>query len=211
MSQPYLGEIRFVGFDYAPVDWAPCDGRLMDIGTYSALYSLLGTTYGGDGQRNFALPNLQGRTAISQGQALGTNTNFSIGQFGGTEQVALTSPTIPAHGHDATIAFTRAPSLQAAVAVVDAEASQPSPAGNALAQSAIKGRSTTPVNTYAPATAVSPGAKLAGVNVNPAACPTSVITMSATGTPAPAPIDKRPPVIVGQYIIALVGLYPEQP
>jgi microcystin-dependent protein len=210
MSQPYLGEVRFVGFDYAPNGWAPCDGRLMDIRDYSALYSLLGTTYGGDGMRNFALPNLNGRTAISEGRAV-TQTPFPIGQAGGTEQVTLNSATIPGHGHMATIAFTKAPSLQASVAVVDGEASQSSPVGNVPAQSVIRGRTTTAVNSYAPTTAITAGAKLAGVNVNSAASPTSVITLSSTGSPTPTPINKRPPVVVGQYIIALTGLYPEQP
>jgi microcystin-dependent protein len=102
MSDQYLGEIRLFAFPRTPVGWLPCDGRTVSIATYNALYSLLGTTYGGDGRTNFGLPNLNGRIPIGQGQNTSTVpplTNREIGQSGGTDYVTVTSDQVPAHTH----------------------------------------------------------------------------------------------------------------
>jgi microcystin-dependent protein len=93
MSEPYVGEIRIVGFSFAPVDWAFCDGQLLPISQYSTVFNLIGTTYGGDGQTTFALPNLQSRVPMHQGNG------FTLGQTGGVENVTLTVSQIPAHTH----------------------------------------------------------------------------------------------------------------
>ena len=93
-----LGEIRAFAGNFAPVNWLICDGSLQQISTYSTLYALLGTRYGGDGVNNFALPDLRGRLAIGQGQGPGL-TARQIASFGGSEQVTLTEATIPAHSH----------------------------------------------------------------------------------------------------------------
>lgn len=95
---PFLGEIRIVGFNFPPVDWAICDGSLLPIGQYDALYTLIGTTYGGDGISNFKLPDFQGRIPVHSGK--GTDlTQHVIGEAFGTEQVTLTTAQIPAHTH----------------------------------------------------------------------------------------------------------------
>ncbi len=98
MSTPYIGEIRMVGFNFAPVGWAFCDGQLMDIAQNDTLFNLIGTTYGGDGQTTFALPNLAGRVPIHQGQGPGLS-NYVIGQMAGSETVTLATNQIPAHTH----------------------------------------------------------------------------------------------------------------
>ena len=98
MSQAFLGTIRLVGFNFAPVDWALCQGQLLPISQNSALFSLLGTYFGGDGQQNFALPDLRGRVAISQGQGPGLS-NYTQGQTSGVETVTLNSAQVPAHTH----------------------------------------------------------------------------------------------------------------
>jgi microcystin-dependent protein len=98
MSTPYLGEIRMAGFNFAPLGWALCNGQLLPISQATALFALLGTTYGGDGQSTFALPNLQGRIPINQGQGPGLS-NYAIGQVAGSETVALTADQLPAHTH----------------------------------------------------------------------------------------------------------------
>ena len=93
MAQPYIGEIRIVGFNFAPVNWAFCNGAILDISQNSTLFNLIGTTYGGDGQTTFALPNLQSRFPVHVG------SGFIQGQVAGTETVTLTVNQIPAHTH----------------------------------------------------------------------------------------------------------------
>ena len=88
MSEPFIGEIRMVGFSFAPVRWADCDGQLVPVSQNQALFSLLGTTYGGDGVNNFALPDLRGRVPINVGHGPGLTTRQQ-GDKAGLEQVAL--------------------------------------------------------------------------------------------------------------------------
>lgn len=97
MSQPFVGEVRLVGFNFAPLDWQQCAGQLIAISQNEALFALIGTTYGGDGQNTFALPDLRGRIPIHQGSN-GSN-NYVIGQVGGAEQVTVTVSQYPAHSH----------------------------------------------------------------------------------------------------------------
>jgi microcystin-dependent protein len=100
MGQPYVGEIRLVGFNFAPANWMFCNGQLLPIDQYTTLFQLIGTTYGGDGQTTFALPNLQSRVIVHQGQGPGLSS-YVIGQNGGVESVTLTTPQIPNHNHAA--------------------------------------------------------------------------------------------------------------
>lgn len=96
---PFLGEIRLVGFTKVPQGWAYCDGSLLSIQDYSDLFALLGTTYGGNGTTNFALPDLRGRAPIGFGQGPGLS-GYNPGQVGGEESVILTVAGMPAHQHD---------------------------------------------------------------------------------------------------------------
>lgn len=98
MSEPFIGEIRMAGFNFAPRNWAFCNGQLLSINQNTALFSLLGTTYGGDGQTTFALPNLQGRVPMHQGQGSGL-TPRTMGELAGQEAVTLISTQMPAHNH----------------------------------------------------------------------------------------------------------------
>lgn len=93
MSDPYIGEIRMFGGTFAPAGWAFCSGQLMPISENDALFTLIGTTYGGDGQETFALPDLQGRVPIHQGNG------FVLGQAAGVETVTLTTQQLPIHNH----------------------------------------------------------------------------------------------------------------
>lgn len=95
MSEPFLAEIRIVGFNFAPRGWAYCDGQVLPINQNQSLYSLLGTTYGGDGRTSFALPDLRSRTPIHKGDG------HTLGQKGGAETVTLTTAEIAAHTHRA--------------------------------------------------------------------------------------------------------------
>jgi|SRR5260221_276176 len=115
MSSPFIGEIRMFGGNFAPVGWAFCNGALIPISENDALFNLIGTTYGGDGQSTFALPNLQSRVPVHVGPG------FALGQSGGAETVTLTTSQIPAHSH-----VPQAKSLQG---------TQPSPQNNVWALS----------------------------------------------------------------------------
>src|SRR5689334_1143608 len=100
MSDPFVAEIRIFAGNFAPKGWAFCDGQIMSISQNTALFSLLGTTYGGDGRSTFALPNLQGSGPLQQGQGPGLSL-YDLGQTGGASAVTLLNSEMPAHSHTA--------------------------------------------------------------------------------------------------------------
>jgi microcystin-dependent protein len=126
MADPFVAEIRIFPFNFAPRGWAWCDGQLLPLSQNTALFSLLGTTYGGNGKSNFALPDLQGRAPMHPGQGPGLSLH-DLGETGGSETVSLLESEIPAHAHvlrgDANVAET------------------PDPAGNVFARA-------TSINAY---------------------------------------------------------------
>lgn len=99
MSDQFLAEIRIFPFNFAPTGWATCDGQLLPISQNTALFSLLGTTYGGDGKSTFALPNLEGSAPMHPGQGPGLSLH-DLGEVGGTQNVVLLESEIPAHSHN---------------------------------------------------------------------------------------------------------------
>ena len=119
---PFIGQIAFVAFNFAPVGWLECNGQTLTISSNIALFSLLGTTYGGDGISTFALPDMRGRTVVSDGQGAGLST-YTQGQTGGQESVILTTAQIPAHSHS--------------INAVIAEGNDASPTGNLPANTKI--------------------------------------------------------------------------
>ena len=143
MDEPYIGEIRSIAFGYAPKGWAFCNGQTLPISQNQALFSLLGTTYGGNGSTTFNLPNLQSRVPVGAGQGPGLQ-NYVLGQQAGTETVALTPDQMPAHEH--SIVGT----MQAGAA-----ADETGPVGNFPAGDASNHYSAGPKNaTLGPANAV---------------------------------------------------------
>jgi microcystin-dependent protein len=98
MAQPFVGEIRMVGFNFAPAGWMFCQGQTLPISENEVLFQLIGTTYGGDGQETFQLPNLASRVPIHQGTAK-SGTTYQMGEMGGAESVTITSQTTPTHTH----------------------------------------------------------------------------------------------------------------
>lgn len=98
MSEPFLAEVRMVGFNFPPRGWALCDGQILPINQNQSLYSLLGTTYGGDGRTSFALPDLRGRTPIHVGRSNG-GVQHELGQKSGEESHTLSEPEMPQHTH----------------------------------------------------------------------------------------------------------------
>lgn len=93
MANPFIGELRVVGFNFAPVGWMNCEGQLLSIAENTALFALIGTTFGGDGQTTFALPDYRGRTMV------GTGNQTVLGQSAGVESVTLSTAQMPAHNH----------------------------------------------------------------------------------------------------------------
>jgi microcystin-dependent protein len=119
MADPFVAEIRIFPFNFAPKGWAWCDGQLLPLSQNTALFSLLGTTYGGNGQSNFALPDLQGRAPMHPGQGPGLSLH-DLGETGGSETVTLLQSEIPGHAH----------TLRASSSLGDT----PAPAGHSLAR-----------------------------------------------------------------------------
>jgi microcystin-dependent protein len=118
---PFIGQLMAVGFDFAPTGWALCNGQILQISQYQALFSLLGTFYGGDGVRTFALPDLQGRVPLSAGPG------YAIGHAGGEASHLLTQAEVPPHTH----------SFMASTAAASGPSGQNSPINNALGQNAM--------------------------------------------------------------------------
>jgi|SRR5712664_988522 len=141
MADPFVAEIRIFPFYFAPKGWASCNGQILPISQNTALFSLLGTTYGGDGKSNFALPNMQGNAPMHPGQGPGLSLH-DLGETGGSETVTLLQSEIPAHSHNVT------------ASLVDATARSP---GGQWVASGVG------INMYAPAS----GAPL--VQLNPSA------------------------------------------
>ena len=109
MSDPFLGQIQPMGFDFAPAGWAKCDGQLLSIASNQALFALLGTTYGGNGQTTFELPDLRGRTPLHEGTGPGLSPR-PIGSIGGEDTHQLSINEMPSHSHVMTVRATGQPS-----------------------------------------------------------------------------------------------------
>jgi microcystin-dependent protein len=133
--EPFVGQITLFPFFFAPRGWALCEGQLLPISQYAALFSLLGTYYGGNGASNFALPDLRGRVPIGQGQGPGL-TNYTIGSTQGVENVTLIASHSPSHSHP--------------FPAVTTQATTNAPSGAWPAQGHGSGRGAFPVNIYAP-------------------------------------------------------------
>src|SRR6266567_2076869 len=130
MADPFIAEIRIFPFNFAPTGWAMCNGQLMPISQNTALFSLLGTTYGGDGKSNFALPNLQGSAPLGAGQGPGLSLR-DLGETGGEQAVTVLNIEMPMHAHTAIAATS---------------GGSDSPTGNAWGESKL---GKTPLNVYA--------------------------------------------------------------
>ncbi|MCW2758588.1 MAG: tail collar protein [Nocardioidaceae bacterium] len=164
MSQPFIGEIKLVSFNFPPRGWAFCNGQLLPINQNQALFSILGTMYGGDGQTTFALPNLKGRTMIHAGNG------YVQGQNGGAESHTLTINEMPQHVHPPVATTARATTGDPTNAIW----------------------ATTPTAAYAPA-------------------PNGLMADTATADSGGSqPHENRPPFLVLNYVIALVGIFPSR-
>lgn len=174
----YVGEIRIFGGTYAPEGWAFCNGAILSISEFDVLYSLIGNTYGGDGQQTFALPNLQSRVVVSQGTSA-TGTTYAMGQLGGQENVTLTSMQMPIHQHPI-------PNLSGITAQTGGTP-QTSPNGAYFGSNGAAGYQNT------------------GSGQNMAA---GVVSGMSSVAGSSAPHSNLQPCVALNYIIALQGIYP---
>jgi len=183
--EAFMGTIMIWPMNWAPVNWALCDGRLIPITQNSALFALLGTTYGGNGTSNFALPNLCGRIPLGAGQGTGL-TPREFAKTYGAEGFALTANNMPAHTH------TLAASSQDSAGLTQAPAAGWT-LGAAASRTADRTPVVTPVNMYNAASPTTPVAS----------APTSV-----AGSATPLTIATVPPTLCMNFIICLYGLFP---
>jgi microcystin-dependent protein len=210
--EPFIGQIICVGFSFAPPGWAMCNGQLLNIAQNQALYSLLGTTYGGDGRVTFALPDLRGRAPIGMGQGPGLSSRV-IGEKGGTEavtangttQFALKADNLPSHKHTIT--------GEVQVGVADQDGSTAVAPGNVLGSRALETVTTPPtrIEVYVPATsaAFTKDNKLGAVSHNLA------VSNTGAGMPVTAQAVVNVPIVqpfLGMnYLICMEGIYPPRP
>lgn len=180
MSTPFLAEIKLVSFNFPPKGWAFCNGQLLPINQNQPLFSLLGTTYGGNGQTNFALPNLRGQVPIH------TGNGHTLGETGGQTAVTITQQTMPQHLHFMQ-ASTTTPAATAANATPGATGTKYLAQGNA----ALQGGQTTPVSMYG------------GVAALGAMDPNSVTNVGGSQAH-----NNMMPYLVLNFVIALQGIFP---
>jgi len=183
MSDPFIGQIEAFGFAFAPRGWAQCSGQLLSIPQNQALFALLGTAFGGDGQRTFALPDMRGRVAMGQGS--NPSGQWSIGQTGGEEMHTLSLAEIPGHRHTVSAS---------ANATTSTNTSIPG-SGVALCVTTGKDQSGNPMNVPIYVTDPNPGSTLAP---------------SGFGTTGGQPHENHMPTLTLNYCICLVGIFPSR-
>jgi microcystin-dependent protein len=159
MAQPYVGEIRMFAGNFAPAGWMFCEGQLLPISEYETLFNLIGTTYGGDGQSTFALPDLRGRVPLHFGNG------FTLAETGGVEEITLTVSQIPAHSHPLLVTST--------------VATQPSGSTNVLADASLFNPYITipPTAPMAPQSVSSTGGSQPHTNFQPYLCVDFIISL----------------------------------
>jgi microcystin-dependent protein len=188
--EPFLSMILLWPCNFNPRGWAFCQGQLLSIAQNTALFSLLGTTYGGNGQTTFALPDFRGRVPVGAGQGPVTSM-FDLGQAAGTESTTLTINQMPAHTHAVAISITvKASNAQATDSAPSATVNTPAAPYDTLNASAIAGYNNQPPNT-----ALNTGSAAAGVT-------------AVAGNSQPVPIMQS--YLAVNYIIALEGIFPSR-
>jgi microcystin-dependent protein len=192
MSEPFLGQIILLPYNFAPRGWAFCHGQILPIAQNTALFSLLGTTYGGNGQTTFGLPDLRGRVALSSGQSPG-HAFYDLGQISGAESVVLNVNQLPVHTHTFALG-----SLAATANVKNAAGNSRSPVGAMPAIEAAGVTATYSTDALATAGTMAPGAiSLSGAP-----------TVGATG--GNQPFEILQPYLTLNYCIAIEGIFPSR-
>lgn len=205
MSEPLMAQISAFGGNFAPKDWAFCHGQMKAISEYAAVYSLLGTYYGGDGRSRFGLPDLRGRSPLGYGAGQGTSPR-NIGQYGGFERVTLTIPQMPVHTHrisNATLSGDVTCTLNARAVQGDESEAQ----GAMLADQGAKISSGTKIYTKDETDGIVALSDKAVTTAHDLSVSGGDIDPSGGGEPH----ENMHPWLCLNYIIALGGIYPSRP
>ncbi|WP_039913281.1 phage tail protein [Cellvibrio mixtus] len=198
MSDPFIGEIRMFAGTFAPRGWAFCNGQLLAISTNSALFSILGTVYGGNGTTTFGLPNLQSRTPVGTGTGAGLS-NVVLGQIGGVENVTLTTNQMPAHNHG--VALTGTGNVSVALGASSANGNTPTPGPTTVPAKVPNGLAN--LNAFS---TTAPDTTLLPVNTTTSVAVNGNTTVAGLGTP----VSVVQPYLGMNFIIALEGIYPSR-
>ncbi len=182
-TEPYVAEMMYISFNFAPKGWAFCNGQTLAINQNQAVFSLLGTTYGGDGISNFQLPNMQGRAPLHFGS--NGSSNYTQGQVGGSQTATLTAGNVLGHSHSV--------SLSAQIPASSANATVSTPAGNGLANTVHS----LSYSSSAPNVSLSSAVTVSG-------------TTGSTGSTSPTPFSTMPPYLAVNCVIALQGIFPSR-
>ncbi|RAS23467.1 phage tail protein [Paraburkholderia bryophila] len=203
MSDPYLGEIRMVGFNFAPVGWALCQGQIMSIAQNNALFALLGTTFGGTGTTTFGLPDFRSRSPVGTGQGPGLSS-IEWGEVSGNESTTLLQTQMPIHTHVATASGGGTGNVQISVPATTTTTNTTATPGptTVLAPGSSGGHAATIYSTAAANTTLLP------FSAPVTTTPPTIVNQLAGGS---QPVGLRNPFLGTTFIIALQGIYPTRP
>jgi microcystin-dependent protein len=196
-TDPFVGQIIYVGFNFCPTGWAAAEGQLLPVSQNTALFSLLGTTYGGDGQTTFALPDLRGRVPVHAGTGPGLSALYQ-GEQGGDESQTLTFAQMPSHAHTATTSFSGL-QVTSVLRGSTSAATAASPAGASLA---VAKKET--YSSNAPTTSMAAGSVQSTVTGGEVS---TTVDATNSGTAA---VSVRDPFLGLRACIALYGIFPSQ-
>ncbi|TMJ01415.1 MAG: phage tail protein [Alphaproteobacteria bacterium] len=180
MSSPYVGQILIFAGNFAPAGWMTCQGQSLPISEYETLFNLIGTTYGGDGQATFNLPDLRGRAPVHMGQGSGLSS-YAIGQNGGVEAVTITTQQMPSHNH------------LVQVITGNTASNTSTPSGSTILSDETQSGAATASFVYV---------ANSGANQN------TLATQTIANSGGNQPHENRQPLLVLNYIISLFGVYP---
>ncbi len=207
-AEPYIGEISMFAGTYAPYGWAFCDGQLISISSNTTLFTLLGTTYGGDGRSTFGLPDLSGRVPIHAGNGKGLS-NYQLGQSGGAETVTLKTSQIPKHTHSATFTSKESEPItaNATIKAKNGKGDEENADGNYLATGeTTKGKDVYPIdNGYSTTADTTMNSQAVEIEITGGGS-NGDVTVGDTGDSKPVPVMQ--PFLAINYIIALQGVFP---
>ena len=205
--EPFIGMISIFGFNFAPRGWSFCQGQLLSISQNTALFSLIGTTYGGDGRTTFALPNFNGRTAVGQGQAPGTSIHWTLGTMIGTDQHTMSLAEMPTHSHAAAFTSDGSSSVSVTLQASTGDGTSETPSAGSFLAKSVPGASPADAPEKIYSTTLDNPVALGGLTVSGS---TGGGTVSVANAGNSNPFTLVQPSLGINYSIALTGIFPSR-